>query len=493
MSHPVEPRRRRTPADVALVVLGIGLGLALAAALLTVPAVRDAIGVAGGVAREAPAAGAPLHTCPMHPQILQEEPGSCPICGMDLVPVEDDAGQPPPAPGAPLHTCPMHPQILQEEPGSCPICGMDLVPVEDEGAVAPAGNAVAGRRQGAEVRIDPTVVQNMNVTTATVRRHDLERRIRTIGSLEYDLDHMVTVTTKYPGFIENVQVNYLGQPVRRGDVLFEVYAPELVQTQQELLSAVRYADRLEATSRPAHRRARALVEAARDRLAYWDVTDDQVDRIVRTGEPMRTLAVVAPASGVVMKIIHGLEGMRIQPGMDVVHIAGLDPLWLRVEVFEDQVRYVGVGDAARVTFAAFPGEIFRGTVRYVEPEVAERTRTLRLTLEIPNPSQRLRVGMYATVVFEPVVVQDAVAVPSQAVLRTGERAVVVVSLGGGRFAPREVTLGVTADEMVHVLDGLDAGETIVTSSQFLIDSESNLREAIRAMRAETAGGGHAGH
>jgi len=389
-----------------------------------------------------------------------------------------------------LWTCPMHPQVIRHEPGQCPICGMDLVPMESEAGEEPAASTAATR--DATVRIDPTVVQNMNVTTEQVQTRDITRQIRTVGSLDYDEDHMVTVTTKYPGYVEKVFVNYLGQAVTRGEPLFEVYAPELVQTQQELLSAIRYAGRLADAPEDTRRRAESLVQAAEQRLRYWDVSDEQVRALVERGEIVRTLKVLAPASGVVMKRVHGLEGMRIQPGMDVIHIAGLDTLWLDVEVYENQLPWLREGSKATVTFTYLPGERLTGRVRYVEPEVSERTRTVQLTLEVPNPGHRLRVGMYATVVFEPVEVRAAVTVPSQTVLRTGERDVVVVALGGGRFAPREVTLGPEGDGFVQVLEGLQPGETIVTSAQFLIDSESNLREAVRKMAPAEHSEGQAG-
>jgi RND family efflux transporter MFP subunit len=199
---------------------------------------------------------------------------------------------------------------------------------------------------------------------------------------------------------------------------------------------------------------------------------------------MRTLVVAAPASGVAMKVLHGLEGMRISPGMDVIHVAGMSSLWLTVEIFEDQLPWLDVGSPARVSFTYYPGQSFTGRVRYIEPEVDETTRTIRFTLAVPNPSGRLRVGMYATVVFEPVAAHDAVAVPEQAVLRTGERNVVIVALGDGRFAPRDVALGFEGDDYVQVVEGLRADERVVTSAQFLIDSESNLRAAIQKMNGQ---------
>ncbi len=488
-------------------------------------------------------AGKQLWTCGMHPQVLQEEPGQCPICGMDLVPLRDDANTPEKVAaheeaGHQLWTCGMHPQVVQDEPGQCPICGMDLVPLREGGG---GGGSASGTRSaagsgerkilfyrnpmdpsitspvprkddmgmdyvpvyadevesaasdGAVVTIDPAVQQNMNVTTEKVVRRDISRQIRTVGYLDYDQERMVSVTTKYPGFIEKTYVNYIGQPVRRGQPLFEIYAPELVQTEQELLSAARYAKTLSGAPPEVRKRAEELVTAARQRLAYWDITPEQVDRILETGEVLRTLSVVAPTTGILMQRMPGLEGMAVRPGMELLHIADLSNLWMTVEVFEDQLAWVDVGSPATVTLTYFPGETFRGRVRYIEPEVSEKTRTVRLTLDVPNRDGRLRVGMYATVIFEPVAAKNAITVPSHAVLRTGQRNVVIVALGEGRFAPREVVLGPQGDGFVQVTQGLAEGEEVVTSAQFLIDSESNLREAIQKMiaakRAEAKGDG----
>ena len=360
--------------------------------------------------------------------------------------------------------------------------GMDYVPVY-------ADEAGSAADQGAVVTIDAAVQQNMNVVTRRVERRDISHEIRTVGSLDYDQERMVSVTTKYPGFIEKTYVNYIGQPVTKGEPLFEIYAPELVQTEQELLAALRYSRQLESAPADARDRARSLIEAARQRLAYWDVSPEQIARLEETGEVFRTLQVLAPASGVVMLRMPGLEGMATQPGMELLHIADLSNLWLTVEVFDNQLPWIDVGSAATVSLSYFPGVTYRGRVRYIEPEVSEKTRTVQLTLDVPNRDGRLRVGMYATVVFEPVAAANALTVPAEAVLRTGQRDLVIVALGGGRFAPREVVLGPRADGSVQVLEGLADGDEVVTSAQFLIDSESNLREAIQKMIAAKRGGG----
>jgi len=341
------------------------------------------------------------------------------------------------------------------------------------------------------------------VVTAEVVRRDLSREIRTVGYLDYDQEKMVSVTTKYPGFVEKVYVNYVGEPVRKGQPLFEIYSPELVQTQEELVSAIAYARKLEGEPESARQRAEALVDAARRRLSFWDISAAQVETLEATGTPQRTLTVSAPSSGVVMMRMAGLEGMSVRPGMELFHLADLSTLWLSVEVFEDQLSWLRPGSEAEISLSYFPGERFQGRVRFVEPQVQEKTRTVGLRIEVPNRDGRLRAGMYATVRFAPVVAHDVVTVPSLAVLRTGERNVVVVATGSGRFAVREVRLGAAGEREVEVLSGLEAGEQVVTSAQFLIDSESNLREAVQkllASRREAStekpsaeADGHAGH
>ncbi len=554
--------RRRTPARAAV--------LLAVAAMLTAGAALSVRAVAAAPAPQQPKKAVSLWTCSMHPQVIEDHPGTCPICGMDLVPLKsstasvtatapeaaDATAAPPlaatPAPPAAsagkrkilFYRNPMDPSVTSPVPMKDSM-GMDYVPVY-AGAAAPAATppvapaapasrgegahrgkvlfycnpmnpaitspvpmkdemgmdyvpvyadeAAAARRQGAVVTIDPAVVQNMNVVTAVVRRRDVTRQIRTVGTLEYDPERVVSVTTKYDGFVEKVFANYLGQTVRRGDPLFEIYAPELVQTEQELLSALEFSRQLEGTPGDAARRAAALVDAARTRLSYWDISPSQIAGIERSGKVLRTLTVTAPASGVVIDRMEGLEGMAVKPGMNVLKVADLSHLWLEAEVFDNQLPWVREGSTAQVSVPYFPGETFTGRVRFVEPQLSDKTRSVRLTFEIPNRGGRLRANMYATVVFEPVAVRSAVVVPSSAVLRTGERNVVIVALGAGRFAPRDVILGVEGDGVVQVLSGIGPGEEVVTSAQFLIDSESNLQAAIQQMiesKMKSAGGGDA--
>jgi len=398
-----------------------------------------------------------------------------------------------PAAAKELWTCGMHPQVIQDHPGDCPICGMTLVPLAAGAASPPAdsdagsdGSGGSGGSDGSDgpvVTISPAILQNMNMVTAPVERRDLSREIRTVGYLDFDQEKMVSVTTKFAGFVEKVYVNYVGEPVRRGQPLFEIYAPELVQTQEELISSLAFVRRLKDAPEDARQRAQGLVEAARQRLSYWDISADQIRQLVESGQVQRTLTIKAPASGLVMERIPGLEGMAVKPGMELFHLADLSTLWLSVEIFEDQLPWLQKNAEASIALSYFPGEVFKGRVRFIAPQVAEKSRTLGLRIEVPNPGGRLRAGMYATVRFQPVLARDAIVVPTFAVLRTGLRNIVIVSLGDGRFAPREVQLGASGDREIVVLSGLEPGEEVVTSGQFLIDSESNLREAVQKLLA----------
>ena len=507
-----DERRPQRPAVllVGVAIASLVFGLVLAQFL---PGFFASDHDAHSMAGEENASG--LWTCGMHPHVLEEEPGQCPICGMNLVPLT--------SPGESLRdedpmpegewTCTEHPRIVEPEPGTCPIDGLPLVLVEtDPGAddqvvlfyrnpmnptvTSPvpakdsmgmdyvpvyANQAGAG---GATVRIDPAVVQTMNVRTATADRRDLVRPIRTVGYLDFDQQRMVTVTPKYSGWIEKVYVNYVGEQVRKGQPLFEVYSPELVQTEQELLSAIQFAGEMDSAPDDARQRALSLVESARQRLRYWDVSEEQLQELEERGEVFRTLTVTAPSNGMVMMRMAGLEGMAVQPGMELFHIADLRSLWVSVELFEEQLAAVSPGSEAKIELSYFPGETFKGRVRFIEPALSEATRTARARIEVPNRTGRLRKGMYATVDLRPIAVEGAIAIPNQAVLRTGQRNVVIVALPEGRFRPMNVTVGIEADGYIQVLEGLEAGTEVVTSAQFLLDSESSLQEAVQKMVAE---------
>ena len=373
---------------------------------------------------------------------------------------------------------PMDPNFISDQPGKSPM-GMDLVPVyADEAGDRPAGT----------VRLDPTFVQRVGVRTTPVERRDIAQTIRTVGTLAHNDRQIAWINTKFDGWIENVAVNYLGETVEKGQVLFDIYSPQLVTTQTEYLHAVHYAERLDAGQFPdAADRARSLVESARARLRYWDVTDEQIATLEREETPRRTLSVVSPVTGVVVeKMDEALEGMYVEPGMNLYKLADLTTIWVDVEIFEHQVEAMRIGQRAEVELPYVPGRPYTGFVRYLYPHFNQETRTMTVSIELANPDLMLRAGMYANVTFDVPVARNALTVPEEAVIRSGTRDLAVLELAPGIFRVAEVTLGGGGDGILEIRDGVAEGDRVVVSAQFLIDSESNLTQAIRALTDEPA-------
>ena len=409
---------------------------------------------------------------------------------MDPPAGERDAGATDPQEREVLYwRAPMDPNYTSDRPGKSPM-GMDLVPVYADEAQADGG-----------IRVSQAFLQNFAVRTDVVRRGALPVSIRTVGILAHNEERVVSVQTKYEGWIERATVNNVGETVERGDVLFEIYSPQLVTTQREFLGAMDYVGRLrDGGAYPeAVERARSLLEASRERLLYWDMTPEQIDELAESGEVARTVRVFAPASGfIVEKMGDSMEGMKLGPGMTVLKIADHSTLWAETEFYEDDLRHVREGQAVVIEADAFPGREWSGRILFFRPAVNPQTRTLTAFVEVANPDLRLRPMMYVNVTVRTSGAVDAVMVPSEAILHSGTRAVVVVALGGGVFEPREVVLGTESEGMQEVASGLAEGETIVVSSQFLIDSDANLRAAISqllgsASEAEPMAPGSPGH
>lgn len=368
----------------------------------------------------------------------------------------------------------MNPTEISSKPGKDSM-GMDLIPVYENEQTQETG-----------IRVDPSFLQNFAVRTVKAEMGSIPVDIRTIGLLNYNDKNLAFINTKFEGWIEKVYVNYVGEPVTKGQALFEIYSPQLVTTQQEYLSALEYVQKLSGRAdADAVARARSLLDATRERLSYWDITGGQIDELQRSGKITRTLKAVSPVSGIVVsKMSDSLEGVKVAAGMNVYKIADLSTIWASVEVYEDQLRYMQPGRLADITVDAFPNRHWSGKVIYLDPTVNQQTRTLNAFVQIPNQDEKLRPQMYANVEVHVPVVEGAVKVPEEAVLHSGERSVVIVEKTKGLFEPRKVELGALGDGYREIRKGVRAGETVVTSSQFLIDSESNLKEAIQTMLAE---------
>ena len=341
--------------------------------------------------------------------------------------------------------------------------------------------SAGGGAEKSPVRLDAESARRIGVTYAIAERVVLDRSIRTVGTVTYDDTRLADVSPKIEGWVERLHVDFTGAPVGRGQALLELYSPQLVSAQEELILARRLAD--EAAADPDGRsaeRARRLLEASRRRLAYWDIAPAQIDRVERSGEPQKTLTLRAPASGIVVE--KGVvEGSRVAPGMNLYRIADLSTVWVEGEVFEKDLSLVRVGQPARVAFEAYPGEDFHGTVTYVYPTVTMEARTGRVRIELANPRLRLKPGMYAEVELTVPAGGPSLVVPRTAVHATGERSYVFVRGSEGALAAREVTTGLVAGSRIEILAGLTEGEAVVSSANFLIDAESSMGAAIGSM------------
>lgn len=346
------------------------------------------------------------------------------------------------------------------------------------GDSAAADSGRAGRRQA--VYLTPAQARAIGVAYTAVRRAPLSREIRTVGEVESPEPAVVDVTPKIDGFVERLYVDFTGDAVRRGQPLLTLYSPMLVAAQEELLTARRLAARADSSDPDAWTSAQDLVAAARRRLAYWDISQDQIARLERTGEITKTLTLVAPVGGLVLEK-SVLAGQEVRPGMALYQLADLATVWIEGDVFEQDLRLVRVGERVHIEVAAYPGAHLMGTVTFVYPTVDERSRTNRVRVTVPNPGLKLKPGMFATMYFDARLASDALVVPREAVIVTGERNVVFVKAPDGMLVPRDVVLGARTDDSVEVLRGLALGDSVVTAANFLVDAESRLGGAAAAM------------
>jgi hypothetical protein len=395
-------------------------------------------------------------------------------CGRE--PEPPSAGRP--AAAKTLYTCGMHPQVVQDHPGNCPICGMNLTPLRQQPAGGTTG--IVALAQSAAIALDPVTIQNLGVRTARVTRGPLRRAIRTVGAIDYDETALADVTTKFKGWIEKLYVDATGQRVHRGEPLFEVYAPELFSAQREFLLALE-----QGANGPD---AAALKASARTKLEFFDISDDQIAELERTREPRKTMRILAPVDGFVVEKA-AVQGLMAEPGLRMYRLADLGLVWVQAQIYEQDLPYIKLGQEATVTLAYLPDREFRGRVTCIYPNVDEKTRTARVRMEFHNPGYFLKPGMFATVRLLSELDRAALLVPDMAVLRSGDRNTVFVALEGGRFEPRQISLGAQAEnDQYQVLRGLKEGERVVTSAQFMLDSESRLREAIQKMSPPGEGG-----
>lgn len=366
---------------------------------------------------------------------------------------------------------PMNPSVTSSVPAKGSM-GMDYVPVYAEDAIdAPAGT----------VRIDPVVVHNIGVRTAVATRQSLSHTVRAVGRIDFDEKRITRLHPKISGWIEELYIDTTGAPVRKDTMLLSVYSPRLVASQQEYVLALRNFETLRNSSAEDIRRgAEELVQSSRVRLELFDVPDHQIRELEETLVPQKTLHIHSPAVGIVMQI-GARQGQHVTPATELYMIADLSRVWAYANIFEHELPWVKIGDQVEMTLAALPGKVFRGQLDYVYPYAETRTRTVKVRLAFENPNLDLKPKMFADVVIRTAAREQAIVIPSEAIIRSGVQDQVFIVRAPGRFEPRGVKLGIESEGLVTVLEGLSEGDEVVTSAQFLIDSESKLREAAAKM------------
>jgi len=359
--------------------------------------------------------------------------------------------------------------------------GMDYI------AVYEGGEDGEESTPGAAIKISTDKIQKLGVRTEAASLRALNRIVRAAGRIEPDERHLYTIAAKFEGYVERLHVNVTGQPVAKGQPLFEVYSPELVSAQREYAIAAQGVQSLKEAGGEAQNSMRQLADASLARLKNWDISEEQVKALSASGEARRTLTFRSPVSGIVTEK-KAVQGMRFMPGDALYQVADLSALWIIADVFEQDIGLVKPGAKTQIRINAYPGKVFEGAITYVYPTLKAETRTVPVRVELANPGQLLKPGMFAQMELAIGGNAKVVTVPVSAVIDSGTRRIVLVQLKEGRYEPREVKLGARSDDYVEVLAGVKDGEAVVVAANFLIDAESNLKAAIGGF-GQTPGGG----
>jgi Cu(I)/Ag(I) efflux system membrane fusion protein len=481
--------------------------------LMALAAVASVVYYFGGLHFSSAGESGTQYYCPMHPSIVQDHPGECPICSMTLVPREGGKGKSQPTPG--MHKtsiasdaadaggqqpdggkhqgayyCPMHPNETSDDPNArCPECGMKMEPrmqMPDAGQGMTTGSestgpGAAGREGRIPAGLGPVDlthdrIQLLGMRTAPVKREQLDPELRTVGYVAANEKGLAQIHTRFAGWIEQLNVNQTGERVRRGQVLASIYSPELLNAQQEFINARRWSSEGGDPKSVSQMTVSGLAADARRRLELLGISKTEIDRLAQSGQPLRALPVRSTVNGyVTAKNVQ--QGQYVDPSAVMFEVADLSTVWVLADVYEYQIDRISVGQRGILELVGLPGRTFTGQVQFIYPSIDAATRTLRVRFEFPNLDLKLRPGMYGNVQLE-LGKRIGLVIPAEGLVDTGEVQYVFLALGGGHFEPRRVRVGERSGEMVQILEGVDQGDVVVTTANFLIDSESRLRATI---------------
>jgi multidrug efflux pump subunit AcrA (membrane-fusion protein) len=425
------------------------------------------------------------YVCPMHPQVTSDKPADCSICGMHLVPKQSA-----PVPAATTkYVCPMHPQVTSDKPADCSICGMHLVAVKVEAGGVKNETSPAGM---SPVTLAPEAQARLGLTFGTVETRHMTRTIRASGRIVADETRIFRIIARVEGFIDQLFVQYAGQSVRKGQSLLGLYSLNLISLQQQFLNATpsdgrrylppptpREAPAAEGSERGSEKAPERGEDIQRQRLKYWDFSDEQIDRILKTGKAENSLILQAPAGGVVTEK-NAILGQKVFPGDTLLVITDLSAVWAEANVSETDIPSVKVGGPMEVSLPSLPGRTFGGKIKFFLPVLDPQTRTMRVFVEVPNRDLALKPGMLGAALLT-VDEGERLAVPEGAVMGAGGQPYAFVDRGSGTLTPVRVTLGARSAGYYAILSGLENGDRVVTSANFLLDSESSLKAALEAV------------